>query len=135
MTIGSHTHTHRVLSTLSSAEQLEEFRLSKEILERELGRPVRSVAYPVGGHHDFHLETGTLARMCGYVLGFSFQTGANRVDDVDPFGVRRISAQDSIPLLCASVTLPSIFARSRYRNQPVRAIFPPVAAQPEESPL
>jgi peptidoglycan/xylan/chitin deacetylase (PgdA/CDA1 family) len=117
VTIGSHTHTHRVLSTLSLSEQFEEFRLSKEILERKLGRPIRSIAYPVGGETDCHRETAGLAEKCGYELGFSFQTGANRLERLNPFRIGRIAPESSIPLTCAAVTLPSIFARSRYGAQ------------------
>lgn len=118
ITIGSHTHSHRVLSTLSLADQFEEFRLSKEILERELKVPIRSIAYPVGGETDCHHETAGLAQKCGYELGFSFQTGANRLERLNPFRIGRISAEESIPLTCAAITLPSIFARSRYRVAP-----------------
>ena len=113
MTIGSHTHTHRVLSTLSKNEQVEEFLLSKQILEMKLKTRIRSVAYPVGGHEDCNLETGSLASECGYELGFSFQTGFNQLKNISPFAVRRISSEESIPLTCAAASLPTIFARSK----------------------
>jgi peptidoglycan/xylan/chitin deacetylase (PgdA/CDA1 family) len=116
--IGSHTHTHRVLSTLNLADQFEEFRSSKEILEEKLGRTVHSVAYPVGGHIDCHFETSGLAEQCGYELGFSFQTGANHLDRLNPFEIGRISAEESLPLTCAAISLPSVFARSRYSEKP-----------------
>ncbi len=125
ITIGSHTHSHRVLSTLNLSEQFEEFRLSKQILEQKLGVPIRSVAYPVGGHEDCHLETGELAEKCGYQLGFSFQTGANHLDDLSPFGIRRVSGEDTIPLTCAATSLPSVFARSRSGDRPKRSLLSP----------
>lgn len=111
--IGSHTHTHRALSTLSLSQQYQEFLNSKAILERELNRPIRSVAYPIGNSCDYRPEAERLAEISGYELAFSFQTGANRLDRMNPFGIGRISAEDSIPLTCAAVTLPSVFARSR----------------------
>ena len=125
ITIGSHTHSHRVLSTLNLSEQFEEFRLSKQILEQQLGQTVRSVAYPVGGHEDCHLETGELAEKCGYQLGFSFQTGANHLDNMSPFGIRRVSAEESISLTCAAITLPTVFARSRSGDRPKRSLLTP----------
>ena len=122
MTIGSHTHTHRVLSTLSRAEQLEEFLISKQILEAKLKTRIRSVAYPVGGYEDCHLETGGLAEQSGYELGFSFQTGFNPLSEISPFNVRRISSEEGIPLTCAAVTLPTIFARSRTGERLTRSL-------------
>ncbi|MBC7396951.1 MAG: polysaccharide deacetylase family protein, partial [Bdellovibrionales bacterium] len=128
ITIGSHTHSHRVLSTLNLSEQFEEFRLSKQILEKKLGRPILSVAYPVGGHEDCHLETGGLAEKCGYQLGFSFQTGANHLNNLSPFGIRRVSAEDTLPLTCAAVSLPTVFARSRSGDSPKRSLLSPFCA-------
>jgi len=136
ITIGSHTHSHRVLSTLSLTEQYEEFRLSKEILENRLQTRIRSIAYPVGGETDCHRETAGLARKCGYELGFSFQTGANWLDRLDPFRIGRVSAEDSVPLTCAAITLPSIFARSRYRKASAHSFSlyttHPISSNPKE---
>jgi peptidoglycan/xylan/chitin deacetylase (PgdA/CDA1 family)/protein involved in polysaccharide export with SLBB domain len=123
ITIGSHTHTHRVLSTLSKNEQIEEFLVSKQILETKLKTRVRSIAYPVGGHDDCHMETGGLAEQCGYELGFSFQTGFNQLDSIHPFCVRRISSEEGIPLTCAAVSLPSVFSRSRTGERSTRTLF------------
>lgn len=116
--IGSHTHSHRVLSTLSLADQFEEFRVSKAILEEKLNRTMHSVAYPVGGHIDCHHETAELAEECGYELGFSFHTGANHLNRLNPLAIGRISAETSLPLTCAAISLPSVFARSRYSEKP-----------------
>lgn len=118
VTIGSHTHSHRVLSTLSLSDQFQELRVSKEILERELNRSIFSIAYPVGSTRDYHIETENLAKMSGYELAFSFHTGANRLDRINPFSVARVSPEDSIPLTCATIHLPSIFARSRCQVGP-----------------
>lgn len=118
ITIGSHTHTHRVLATLSLSEQLEEFKISKIILERELKQTVRSIAYPVGSYHDYYLETGALAEQSGYELAFSFQTGSNAIGKMNPFGIRRVSAEESIPLTCAAVSFPTVFAPSKCGTGP-----------------
>lgn len=111
ITIGSHTHSHRVMSTLPHSEQMEELRVSKQILERELEVQIKSVAYPVGGVRDYNRETEKFAKSAGYELGFSFQTGGNRLDQMSPFSVSRISAEENISLTYAAVTFPSIFAR------------------------
>jgi peptidoglycan/xylan/chitin deacetylase (PgdA/CDA1 family) len=64
--IGSHTVRHPVLARLRPAEQRAEFLDSRVALERLLGRPVRSLAYPFGGMGDLSRETPALAGACGY---------------------------------------------------------------------
>ena len=46
--IGAHSHTHPELDTLPPHAQAEEARLPKLLLEKHLGVPVRSFAYPFG---------------------------------------------------------------------------------------
>jgi peptidoglycan/xylan/chitin deacetylase (PgdA/CDA1 family) len=46
--IGAHSHTHPELDTLPPRAQAEEARLPKLLLERRLGLPVSSFAYPFG---------------------------------------------------------------------------------------
>jgi peptidoglycan/xylan/chitin deacetylase (PgdA/CDA1 family) len=45
---GSHTHSHCNMAVESEAQQAMELRVSKELLEQNLGRPVRWFAYPYG---------------------------------------------------------------------------------------
>ena len=48
MDIQSHTRRHRVLQTLDGDALADELAGSRAELERELGEPVRTIAYPVG---------------------------------------------------------------------------------------
>lgn len=113
MGIGSHTHSHRVLSTLHLNEQRFELQHSKTILERELGEPVISIGYPVGGYEHFNPETQSLALEAGYTLGFSYLTGVNHVGLLDPLDLRRIGPAKTPVELLASVAIPQIFSRRR----------------------
>ena len=45
---GAHTHTHPILSKLPLKEAEQEIRLSKEIIEANIGSTVTGFAYPVG---------------------------------------------------------------------------------------
>jgi peptidoglycan/xylan/chitin deacetylase (PgdA/CDA1 family) len=49
--IGSHSYTHRDLTTLDEREIVSDLRHSREVLEDLIGRPVTMFAYP-GGRHD-----------------------------------------------------------------------------------
>lgn len=108
--IGSHTHSHRVLATLSPAAQEEELRSSKQHLERELGRPIHSLSYPVGNYEHFTGETQAIAAKCGYALGFSYNTGVNQESQFAPFDIKRVDPRDEIEMIAAMALLPGLFA-------------------------
>ena len=62
--IGSHSHTHTLLTTLSDEEIEFELRHSKEILQEILQEEVAIIAYPNG---DFNEKVETKAREAGYI--------------------------------------------------------------------
>jgi peptidoglycan/xylan/chitin deacetylase (PgdA/CDA1 family) len=109
--IGSHTHTHRVLATLDVATQRWELQTSKQHLEARLNRPVRTLAYPVGGYDHFTPDTMRLASECGYEAAFSFHTGGVYAGRINPFNLGRIAATDSLDakFACAAY-LPQVFS-------------------------
>lgn len=111
--IGSHTHSHRVLATLSLEEQRKELTDSKQILEETLSTPILSLAYPVGGYEHFNTETPTIAKECGYKLAFSFLTGTNPdpAKQFNPFDIRRIDIPSSETVFSAVFSIPSVFAK------------------------
>ncbi len=112
VTIGSHTHTHTVLSTLDRKGQMAELETSKQMLEQQLGRRMFSIAYPVGGYAHFTAETKELARDCGYSAGYSFATGVNAWGALDAFDLRRVSSPLTVAFLAAKASLPRFFAGS-----------------------
>lgn len=95
MDIQSHTRTHRVVQTLLP-EQLEgELRGSRELLEERLGRPVRTLAYPVGYPIEGDETIRRALSDAGYEVAYSNQTGAQPcLGRIDPFDVRRIAMSE-----------------------------------------
>ena len=89
MHFGSHSHTHSILSKLPLTNQIEELRLSREILERELGRPVDTFAYPVGDRSSFNADTLRALSETGYRYALSFVSGVNRPGSVERYNVLR----------------------------------------------
>jgi peptidoglycan/xylan/chitin deacetylase (PgdA/CDA1 family) len=89
MTFGSHTHTHEVLSGLPSERQFSELTESRAILERELGRTIDILAYPVGRPYTFNGETHAALERSGYRAAFSFYGGANLRGNVNRLDIRR----------------------------------------------
>jgi peptidoglycan/xylan/chitin deacetylase (PgdA/CDA1 family) len=95
MTFGSHTHNHEVLSGLSPERQLSELTESRAILERELGRTIDILAYPVGRPYTFNADTQAALETSGYRAAFSFYGGANLRGNVDRLDIRREDCHSS----------------------------------------
>ena len=75
---GSHTLSHRPLTSLSPAEVVREASQSRKIIERELGVPITSFAYPYG---DLDPVVEHLIGESGYILGFSCVPGHSSFQD------------------------------------------------------
>jgi peptidoglycan/xylan/chitin deacetylase (PgdA/CDA1 family) len=114
MSIGSHTHKHEILSKLSESDQRAELVVSKQILEDELGRPVKTIAYPVGTPGTFNAVTKRLAQVAGYRIGFSYYGGINRTGHADPLDVRRttVDITETFPLFRARAALHTLVGTS-----------------------
>ncbi len=96
MEVGSHSLSHSILAHLSEQEQLQELSKSKEIIERELGETISSVAYPVGGSTTYTTMTEQLAAQCGYQMAFSFNSGFNREIGSCRFDLRRLAVEGNV---------------------------------------
>jgi peptidoglycan/xylan/chitin deacetylase (PgdA/CDA1 family) len=90
MAIGSHAHSHRLLSQLGPDEQCQELVRSRALLREQLGIEADTLAYPVGARTSFSDETQKLARKSGYRAAFSFYGGTNVQGRTSPYDVKRI---------------------------------------------
>jgi tetratricopeptide (TPR) repeat protein len=108
--IGSHTHTHRVLSTINTSSQKEEMILSKLIIEESIGQPVLSISYPVGEPQYITSETAEIAASSGYVLGFTADTGVNYWKSIQRHTIRRIAdLLEKVSTVSLLTILPEVF--------------------------
>lgn len=82
--IGSHTRTHPRLTELGDSELAEELLESRLELERRLGVPCRSIAYPYG---DYDRRVGVAAANAGYAAGTTLPPGPW---DESRFGLPRV---------------------------------------------
>ena len=104
MDVESHSKSHRVLQTLAGDELSDELAGSKRVLERELGRPVHAIAYPVGRRIAHLAQIRRAVEAAGYSLGFTNATGATRIwpgalgrlIPTDRFDVSRLSTDRSM---------------------------------------
>jgi peptidoglycan/xylan/chitin deacetylase (PgdA/CDA1 family) len=106
MGIGSHTHTHRVLNTLTAGDLDQELRGSRALLEQRLGEPVTTIAYPVGKSIAGLPWVKQALADAGYELGFTTTPGTNRIGQgEDPFDLRRLPIDRGLPDAVAAMYL------------------------------
>lgn len=96
MDIGSHTHSHCVLSLLSGPEQQKELEVSKDILDSQLRTTVTSVAYPEGNKWAYTDETFQVARRLGYEMGFNYMGQTNPFPPVNRFEIDRLAVAGDV---------------------------------------
>jgi peptidoglycan/xylan/chitin deacetylase (PgdA/CDA1 family) len=90
MTIGSHTCGHARLAALDEQAALAEMTLSRQAIEREIGRPCRHFCAPYGmpGRHFRSDRDPALARQAGYASFATALRGPSRAG-ADPLMLRR----------------------------------------------
>ena len=91
ISIGAHSHTHRVLSSLSNKELIYELTESKRLLEEYLILPIESISYPVGGESTYHNSMFKLLDSLGYLVGFTFCKMVHRDISNNNYELGRIS--------------------------------------------
>jgi peptidoglycan/xylan/chitin deacetylase (PgdA/CDA1 family) len=64
--VGAHTCTHALLSSLSKSKQQAEIQGSKIVLEKILGHPVVSFAYPFGARSDYNADSVQAVCQAGF---------------------------------------------------------------------
>jgi peptidoglycan/xylan/chitin deacetylase (PgdA/CDA1 family) len=92
MAIGSHTHSHEILSRLSASDQFQELAESRRILQEKLNIPADTLAFPVGGRTAFTADTLGALKRAGYKAGFSFYGGVNLAGQTNRFNMLRMPA-------------------------------------------
>lgn len=74
---GAHTHTHPILSRMSSVEQEEEIERSINAVSEITGSMCRLFAYPNGGVGDYDSETVRMLQSCGITTAVTTIEGHN----------------------------------------------------------
>jgi peptidoglycan/xylan/chitin deacetylase (PgdA/CDA1 family) len=92
ISFGAHTHSHPILTRVSTKEAEREILLSKSIIENELGTPVRLFAYPNGRKGDFNASIQDILFRSGFEAAVTLIHGSNRLtkNQLDWYALRRI---------------------------------------------
>lgn len=83
---GSHSVSHRKLSTLGADEVIEECTRSRVILEENLKRPIWAISYPWDAHDQ---DVRRCVADCGFTVGVTTRPGRARLSD-DPLALPRV---------------------------------------------
>jgi peptidoglycan/xylan/chitin deacetylase (PgdA/CDA1 family) len=106
--LGSHTVTHAILAHEDDASARREIVESRQVMERELGHPVTTLAYPNGGPGFFLPRDEALLAENGYTLGLSMLRGRHHTGD-NRYAIRRIAVgreEGWLPLFAARMAFP-----------------------------
>lgn len=113
MEFGSHTVSHPILSTVTESAQLcFELEASKATIEREAGRPVLALAYPVGGRDAVDERVLGAVERAAYKLAFTYQSGVNALASGERLLLKRLHVEryTSRHMFAATLELPEVFA-------------------------
>ena len=93
MDIGSHTHSHTIVTLLGEEEARRELALSKSLVEKNVQRPCDLFCYPNGDYDDFSPATTRLLREAGYRCGLTTVAGFVEPGS-DPYTMLRFGTDD-----------------------------------------
>jgi peptidoglycan/xylan/chitin deacetylase (PgdA/CDA1 family) len=97
ITIGSHSHSHYNFSKLDEKQALNEFRISKYILEKIIKKKIMHFSYPYGGYENIDIKHNKILNLLGYLSAVS--TIRKKLDHTDPFLLPRIFVNNDSNLL------------------------------------
>jgi peptidoglycan/xylan/chitin deacetylase (PgdA/CDA1 family) len=94
---GGHTINHPILTRISIEQARIEIEGSKNKIEKELGQPIFSFAYPNGMQNDLNIEIQKVVANAGYKAAFTLQNGPALLREVklNPFTIRRVFVSHS----------------------------------------
>jgi peptidoglycan/xylan/chitin deacetylase (PgdA/CDA1 family) len=117
--IGAHTHSHPRLTALADDDLARELSEPRELLERWLGKPCSSLAYPYGGFDPRVVEA---ARAAGYAAACTLDVARHGGDPlISPrVGVYRDEQDWRVALKCARLTRRVSLAKLRHPLQTLR---------------
>lgn len=94
MTIGAHSHSHRIFSTLNEEELSHELSHAKMLLEEKLANKVLSISYPVGNASTYNKYMFDEIEQQGYQLAFTFRYFINQELKKNKFQLGRFSISE-----------------------------------------
>jgi len=114
ITIGSHSHTHPILSQMSSEKAKDEILNSKKVVEKNVDIKVRHFSFPNGREEDFSEELRDYCREVGFESICSVVYGPYDASKKDPFALKRVGAIHPVSMMAGEIV--RLFFRSAVRK-------------------
>ena len=95
MTIGAHSHSHRIFSSLNATDLSHELSHAKKLLEEQLANEVLSISYPVGNASTYNKDMFDEIEHQGYLLAFTFRYFINQQLSANKFQLGRFSISEA----------------------------------------
>lgn len=104
--IGSHTHTHPILTKLNFNQQEKEIESSIEIIKKQLDYVPIFFSYPEGTNDSYNSDTINILKRSGIKYSFTTSNGFNN-EQSTPYRLKRIGVNpsDQIPLLALKIII------------------------------
>jgi peptidoglycan/xylan/chitin deacetylase (PgdA/CDA1 family) len=114
--IGSHSHTHPILTQISREEVQNQVRISKELIKAELGECIPIFAIPDGKEHAFNHDILELIHQQGMDVVFHLLDGRMKVVPNVPISSPRIAVWQSLTLPHFHLRLTPLIDKKGNRN-------------------
>jgi len=114
MTIGSHSHTHPILSQMPSEKAKDEILNSKKVVEKNVDIEVKHFSFPNGREEDFSDELRDYCREIGFESICSVVYGPYDASKKDPFALKRVGAIHPVSMMVGEIV--RLFFRSATRR-------------------
>jgi peptidoglycan/xylan/chitin deacetylase (PgdA/CDA1 family) len=94
MVIGSHTHSHKVLSRLSYSKQYEELKMSYDYVSETFNIINPVFCFPYGHTHTYNQDTLNILKELGYHSSFNTVRGMTCIKNSNKYELQRYDTVD-----------------------------------------
>jgi peptidoglycan/xylan/chitin deacetylase (PgdA/CDA1 family) len=120
ITIGSHSHTHPILSRMPIQKAKDEILNSKRIAEKNVDVEVKHFSFPNGREEDFSEELRDYCREIGFESICSVIYGTNDASEGNAFTLKRVGAISPVSMLAGELV--RLFCKTATASQRTNAI-------------
>jgi len=93
--LGSHSHSHKSLASLSDIQIEKDLKINKSVIEGLVSGNIISASFPHGGKLDVNSKVLTVCKKIGFKLGFTMERAFNSTL-VNPLMFARLDTNDTI---------------------------------------
>ena len=94
--LGTHTYSHRPLSSLSKKDQIIEMKDSRIYLEKISSSKIRGISYPYGGPGAINIEVSKNAKEINFDYGLTMIRGINEESNLrSPLMLKRVDTNEA----------------------------------------